>query len=213
MSTDNVVAAAAVAAPAAAVAAAPLNEDVDFVSYGTDVTDDAAFADVMAYFRKIVSTDPITDALQEEYLDLAACGMFADQNIVKSITARKGLWETHPELKGRLVIFGCARPLLAKTLSALQRGAETVLITGTPGIGKSSLRNVHVHLLFERARNANKRCSIIMAKGENDTVIRLHRSADGSLHVEDINAYVPKPSLCWDFTSKNCRTCVPVSLP
>ena len=172
------------AAPAAPAAAAD-----DFVSYGNDITSNPQYSYVMDYLNTIVTSDPITDAKQEEYLDLSGCGMFTDKNKIEKIDSRMDLWTEHPELEGRLVIFRCARPLFEKTLSAFENDAvATVLITGTPGVGKSSLRNIHAHLLFKRARSSNRRCSILMAKGGQDLVYRLHLSANGALHAETISA-------------------------
>eukprot|EP00978_Attheya_sp_CCMP212_P019879 scaffold56364_cov52-Attheya_sp.AAC.2 len=130
---------------------------------------------------------PITDDLGEEYLDLSQCGAINDQNEISKVVSRRELWDNdgpYPQLRGRQVIFSFARPLLEEALSALQRGANVVLITGTPGIGKSSLRNVHAHFLLSKARKEGNRCSVLFAKSEKDTMIGLHLEANGSQRLE-----------------------------
>jgi hypothetical protein len=168
-----------------AAAAAPS----DFHSKGTDITHDSEDgAELLLYFRTITTAVPTTDILGEEYLDLSGCGAMNDGNLVEPIESRRELWDTggsHPELKGRLVIFDFARPLLAEIKAAFGRGTKTVLVTGTPGIGKSALRNVHAHLLLSDALARQERCCIIFAKGgSKSNMLRLHLEANGTYHIE-----------------------------
>ena len=72
-------------------------------------------------------------------------------------------------------------------LLPMGRARYGVLITGTPGVGKSTLRNVHAHFLLTEARHANRRCCILMARGGGQSMIRLHLTADENLHAEVID--------------------------
>eukprot|EP00978_Attheya_sp_CCMP212_P012923 scaffold32249_cov49-Attheya_sp.AAC.1 len=97
----------AAAADPPAAAAPP-----DFHSEGTDMTNLEYGAGLLLYFRTITTAVPRTDVLGEEYFDLSGCGAMNDENLVEPIQSRQELWDTgesHPELKGRLVLFARGR--------------------------------------------------------------------------------------------------------
>lgn len=167
----------------------------DFVSKGDDITNQEDGAKLLKYFQTITTATPQPDDRGEEYIDLSDCGAIDDQNQIIDIESRRELWDNdgapYPQLRGRQVIFDFARPLFEKAREALTKGTKVVLITGTPGIGKSALRNVHAHFLLSEARNRRARCCVIFAKGKTK-MIRLHLEANGSYHVELV-----EPSSRW----------------
>lgn len=158
-------------------------------------SDEEEYQKLHSYFETIAKAVPKTDGLGEVYIDLSGCGAINDENDVAPILSRRELWEgdaaPHPGLKGRLVIFDFARPLLAEVRTAFTRGAKTVLITGTPGVGKSTLRNVHTYFLLSDALGGGKRCCIIFAKGGEKKRKSVCLETDGTCRVEIMDESSP----------------------
>ena len=157
----------------------------DFVPHGKEMSDDTGFP---LYLEKIATAQPQTDQEGETFIDLKDCGWINDRNQLKQNVSRRRLWESYPELEGRVVIFDYAQPLLDKVKEAFGELASTVVITGTPGIGKSALRNVHAHLLLANAKANGEPCSVLFAKGGDKKMYHLHVTASGRLHAEMIFA-------------------------
>lgn len=135
------------------------------------------------FLEHIVGVDEATDAEGETYLDLRSVGFITDKNVIESITSRQSLWEKHPELEGRLVLFPFYNELFKLTEQAVQSG-KSVIVTGTPGVGKSALRTAHTHSFLRKARNAGQSCRIILGKGGNNRCRILTMLSDGSTSVQ-----------------------------
>jgi len=135
------------------------------------------------FLKHIVELDPMTDERGETYLDLNGAGFITDQNGLQRIRSRETLWKEYPKLEGRLVILPFHDDLLKLTKQALE-DQGIVIITGTPGVGKSTLRTAHVHSFLRHARRAKKPCRIILGKGGKEDCIILTLSSDGTTTVD-----------------------------
>jgi hypothetical protein len=130
------------------------------------------------YLQEIISSEIKSDESGERYLDVSKSRVFSDQN---TIIDHKIRTELHSRLQGRLVVFDFVEDMLAEVLSGFeQQEYRRVLILGTPGIGKSTMRNVHAHLILQKAKNAGKKCIVVMAKGGNENHVRLILNEDMS---------------------------------
>lgn len=121
-----------------------------------------------------------TDDRKEQYLDMSECGVFTDQNDIVESDSRVGLCKEYPDLKHRLVVFDHYEPLWNAILLFFQEPRnKRVFLVGTPGIGKSTMRNFHAYLILKAAREAKEKCMVVMAKGGKNQHIRLSISQDG----------------------------------
>ena len=110
--------------------------------------------------------------------------VFTDQNTILEDRSRECLWDQYPSLKHRLVVFDHAEPLLAEILSCFSEAScRRIYLLGTPGIGKSSIRNIHAHILLRTALKEKKKCMVIKAKGGQQQHVRLCVDDEGSTSV------------------------------
>ena len=173
------------AASAAAAADAPTQHPRKKARLSGEGNETIKLKKLKKFLDAIVKLDAQTDEGEngETYLDLKKVGFISDKNRIASLRSRERLWEQYPKLEGRLVVFPFHEKLFNLTNEALKRG-RPVCITGTPGVGKSVLRTLHVHSFLRQARKNNESCRIILGKGGQENCFILTLLSNGDTFVE-----------------------------
>ena len=133
------------------------------------------------YVKELSELDVQEDDRGERYLDVSKSGLFTDQNEISEAKSRHELYQEFPCLKNRLVVFDHYEPLWVGILSFFQKPTgKRVFLVGTPGIGKSIMRNFHAHLILKNAKEKKEKCMVVMAKGGILQHVRLFVNSDGA---------------------------------